>query len=78
MAKGYVLQSLMMGLALAVTNPFLFWPFAALGTAGFALVLWATARQIWSLRPGAPAQPLPPAPPVKPVPPITPQPAPKP
>ena len=72
MAKGYVLQALMMGLALAVTNPFLFWPFAALGAGGFALVLWATARQIWSLRPGAPAQPLPPAPPIKPVPPVVP------
>jgi hypothetical protein len=71
MAKGYVLQALMMGLALAVSNPFLFWPFAALGAAGFALVLWATARQIWSLRPGAPAQPLPPVTP-KPAPPSTP------
>ena len=81
MAKGFVLQALMMGLALAVTNPLLFWPFAALGTAGFALVLWAAARQVWSLRPGAPAQPLPPAPPIKPVPPVVPPvtpPAPKP
>jgi hypothetical protein len=78
MAKGYVLQALMMGLALAVKSPFLFWPFAALGAAGFALVLWATALQIWSLRPGAPAQPLPPAPSKTQVPPVTPVPAPLP
>lgn len=77
MAKGYVLQSLMMGLALAVqSNPYLFWPFALLGSAGFALVLWTTALEIWAHRPGAPAQPLPPAPPVK-TPPATPTPAPK-
>ncbi|MFI5350053.1 MAG: hypothetical protein ACHQ2Z_10950 [Elusimicrobiota bacterium] len=78
MAKGYVLQALMMGLALAVKSPFLFWPFAAMGAAGFALVLWATALQIWSLRPGAPAQPLPPSPPPKTVPPATPVPTPLP
>ena len=72
MAKGYVLQSLMMGLALAVqSNPYLFWPFALLGSAGFGLVLWTTALEIWAHRPGAPAQPLPP---VTPVPPITPAP----
>jgi hypothetical protein len=74
MAKGFVLQALMMGLALAVTNPFLFWPFAALGAAGFAMVLYSTALQAWSLRPGAPLQPLPPAPPVKPVTPVSPVP----
>ncbi|MFI5362670.1 MAG: hypothetical protein ACHQ49_11925, partial [Elusimicrobiota bacterium] len=84
MAKGYVLQALMMGLALAVTNPFLFWPFAALGTYGFALVLWATAREAWSLRPGAPEQALPPVPPPKTIPttqpstPSVPAPTPKP
>jgi hypothetical protein len=72
MAKGYVLQALMMGLALAVhSNPYLFWPFALLGTAGFGLVLWTTALEIWAHRPGAPAQPLPP---VTPVPPVTPAP----
>jgi hypothetical protein len=75
MAKGYVLQSLMMGLALAMTNPYLFWAFAAMGTAGFGLVLWTTALEAWAHRPGAPAQPLPPAPPVTPAP--APAPAPK-
>jgi hypothetical protein len=73
MAKGYVLQALMMGLALAVqSNPYLFWPFAVMGAAGFALVLWTTALEIWAHRPGAPAQPLPPAPPIV-TPPITPK-----
>ncbi len=38
MATGYVLQALMMGLALAVTSPWLFWPFALMGAAGFGLV----------------------------------------
>jgi hypothetical protein len=67
MAKGYVLQALMMGLALAVqSNPYLFWPFALLGAAGFGLVLWTTALEIWAHRPGAPSQPLPPAPPATP------------
>lgn len=65
MAKGFVLQALMMGLALAMTNQILFTIFAAMGVAGFGLVLWATALEIWAHRPGAPAQPLPPAPPVK-------------
>ena len=78
MAKGFVLQALMMGLALAVKSPFLFWPFAALGAAGFVLVAWATALQLWSLRPGAPAQAFPPAPPSKPVTPASPLPAPGP
>jgi hypothetical protein len=64
MAKGFVMQSLMMGLALAVTNPYLFWPFAAMGAAGFGMVLWSTLQALWALRPGAPAQPLPPSPPV--------------
>jgi hypothetical protein len=63
MAKGFVLQALMMGLALAMTNQFLFWQFALMGLAGYAMVLYATAREIWAHRPGAPAQPLPPAPP---------------
>lgn len=78
MAKGYVLQALMMGLALAMTNHILFAIFAAMGTFGFGLVLWATALEIWAHRPGAPAQPLPPAPPLKPAtPPVAPAPAPK-
>jgi hypothetical protein len=77
MAKGYVLQALMMGLALAMTNPYLFWSFAIMGAGGFGLVLWTTALEIWAHRPGAPAQPLPPViqtPPVTPVPPVTPAP----
>jgi hypothetical protein len=72
MAKGYVLQALMMGLALAMTNPWLFWPFAAMGAAGFGLVLWTAALEVWAHRPGAPAQPMPPAPPVVTPPVVTP------
>jgi len=57
MAKGYVVQALMMGLALAMTNPWLFWSFALMGAAGFGLVLYTTALEVWAHRPGAPAQP---------------------
>ena len=64
MAKGFVLQSLMMGLALAMTNQILFAIFGVMGAVGFGMVLWATALEIWAHRPGAPAQPLPP-PPIK-------------
>lgn len=81
MAKGYVLQALMLGLALAMSNPYLFWSFALMGIAGFGLVLWSTALEIWAHRPGAPAQPLPPVPPAAPAPapaPTTPAPAPTP
>ena len=72
MAKGFVLQALMMGLALAMTNQILFAIFAAMGVAGFGLVLWAAALELWAHRPGAPSQPLPPAPPVKKDPPASP------
>ncbi|MDE2490881.1 MAG: hypothetical protein KGM24_08535, partial [Elusimicrobia bacterium] len=73
MAKGYVLQSLMLGLALAVSNQYLFWLFAAMGAWGFGLILWTTARELWSHLPG---QAAPPPPPVVTKP--APQPAPKP
>lgn len=67
MAKGFVLQSLMMGLSLAVTNVALAWIFAALGAAGFGLVLWASAQELLSFLPGravpAPGPAGPPAPP---------------
>jgi hypothetical protein len=72
MAKGYVLQALMMGLALAMTSSNLFWIFAAMGAAGFGLVLWAAGRELWSFIPGGPSQPQPPAPPVKKDPPTAP------
>jgi hypothetical protein len=70
MAKGYVLQALMTGLALAVTSPYQFWIFAAMGTAGFGLVLWAMGRELLSFLPGratpAPTPTTPPAPPTTP------------
>jgi hypothetical protein len=64
MAKGYVLQALMSGLAIALTNPWLVWPFAALGAAGFALVLWTIGRELLSRLPASASTP--PAPPAKP------------
>lgn len=62
MAKGFVLQALMTGLALAVSAPALFWPFTALAATGFGLVLWATAREIitWVTPGFLPPAPLPP------------------
>lgn len=67
MGKGYVLQALMTGLALAVSNPWLHWPFALMGAWGFGLVLWAMGRELLSFLPGravpAPAPTTPPAPP---------------
>ena len=57
MAKGYVAQALMLGLALAMTSPWLFGGFALLGMFGFGLVLRTTARELWSHRPGAPVVP---------------------
>ncbi|MDE2509766.1 MAG: hypothetical protein KGL74_01470, partial [Elusimicrobia bacterium] len=59
MAKGYVLQALMTGMALAVANPYLTWIFAAMGAAGFALVLWTMGRELISFLPGH-AEPAPP------------------
>jgi len=50
MAKGFVLQALMAGLALSLSSAWLVWPFAAMSAAGFALVLWTVAREVWSLR----------------------------
>ncbi|MCX5795799.1 MAG: hypothetical protein NTY77_09925 [Elusimicrobia bacterium] len=46
MARGYVLQALMTGLALAVGNPYLTALFAALAVWGFADVAWASSRTI--------------------------------
>ncbi|MDE2292434.1 MAG: hypothetical protein KGL53_10155, partial [Elusimicrobia bacterium] len=48
MARGYVLQALMTGLALAVTSPYLFWPFAILAAWGLGDVMWAAARAAWA------------------------------
>lgn len=64
MGKGFVLQALMTGLALAVHGPALFWFFAALGAAGFGLVLWTVGRELWSFVPGRDSAP--PAPPASP------------
>lgn len=50
MGKGYVLQALMSGLALALGSQ-LSWVFAALAAAGFLTVLFAFGRELWSLRP---------------------------
>jgi hypothetical protein len=61
MAKGYVLQALMTGLSLAVTNPYLAWIFAAMGAAGFGFVLWTMGKELLSFLPGR-GTPLPPAP----------------
>src|SRR5208282_2857051 len=49
MAKGFVLQALMGGLALTLSSAWFVWPFAALGAAGFALIAWTVARELWSL-----------------------------
>ncbi len=46
MARGYVLQSLMTGLALAVTGPYLAFPFMALAAWGSWDVLSALAREV--------------------------------
>ncbi|MFI5345705.1 MAG: hypothetical protein ACHQ51_04955 [Elusimicrobiota bacterium] len=73
MAKGYVLQALMTGLALAVTNPYLIWIFSAMGAAGFAMVLWSMGRELISFLPGHAT----PAPSPTPAPAPAPTPAPK-
>jgi hypothetical protein len=71
MSKGFVMQALMLGLALTVSsNPYLFWPFALMGTSGLGLTLWAMFKELRSFFPGYAV----PAPPVTP----TPAPAPKP
>ena len=49
-------SALMMGLALAMSNQILFAIFAAMGVAGFGLVLWSSALEIWAHRPGAPSR----------------------
>jgi hypothetical protein len=59
MAKGWVLQSLMLGLALAVSNPWLFGLFALMGASGSAMVIYTLARELWSFLPGQ-AVPAPP------------------
>jgi hypothetical protein len=68
MGKGFVLQALMLGMALAVTNPYLFWFFAAMGAAGFGLTLWTMGKELLSFLPGravpAPAPAPAPAPPI--------------
>ncbi|MDD5655711.1 MAG: hypothetical protein PHF00_00455 [Elusimicrobia bacterium] len=46
MARGYVLQALMTGLALAVANPWLTGLFAVLAAWGFADVVWASGLTI--------------------------------
>jgi len=51
MGRGYVLQSLMTGLALTVTNPYLIAPFALLGLWGFWNVISATSREMWAALP---------------------------
>lgn len=52
MARGYVLQALMSGLALSVASPYLWVPFMALAAWGLWDVLSATAREFLSrLRP---------------------------
>jgi hypothetical protein len=53
MAKGFVLQTLMWGLALALTTPWQVWSFTVMGAAGLGLILWAFGRELWSLRPSA-------------------------
>jgi len=76
MAKGFVLQALMTGMALAVSNPYLFWIFTAMGAAGFGLVLWAMARELISFLPGH-ATPAPAPAPAPTTPPTTTPPIPK-
>jgi hypothetical protein len=77
MAKGWVLQALMGGLAFAVASPWLAVPFAALAVWGFGDVLYAAGQEIWSaLKAFLNHTPVPPAPPTPPTPP-TPDPAPK-
>jgi hypothetical protein len=49
MARGYVVQALMTGLALSMSNPVLFWSFAAMAGAGFAQTLWSTLMLVWDL-----------------------------
>lgn len=51
MGRGYVLQSLMTGLALTLTNPYLVAPFALLAAWGFWNVLSATSREAWAALP---------------------------
>jgi hypothetical protein len=51
MAKGYVLQSLMSGLALAVTNPYLMVPFLALAAWGFWDVVSTAGGELLALLP---------------------------
>lgn len=51
MGRGYVLQSLMTGLALTVTNPYLIAPFALLALWGFWNVISATSREMWGALP---------------------------
>ena len=45
MGRGFTLQALMSGLALAVASPYYSWFFFALGMAGFGLVLLTGARE---------------------------------
>ncbi|MBI3564640.1 MAG: hypothetical protein HY079_05535 [Elusimicrobia bacterium] len=68
MGKGYVLQALMTGMALATTGTWLAPVFGVMGAAGFGLVLWGLGRELYSLLPGQ-GEPLPPAPPAPPAPP---------
>jgi hypothetical protein len=48
MGRGFVLQSLMGGLALSLTNPYLSLPLAALAMWGFWNVISTTAREVFS------------------------------
>lgn len=65
MGKGYVLQSLMTGLSLATSGPYLPVIFGLMGAAGFGLVLWATGRELWSLIPKKTPPPPPPGTPAE-------------
>jgi len=53
MGRGFVLQSLMAGLALTVSNPYFALTFAALAAWGFWDVLSTTVREAWSQLPEA-------------------------
>ena len=53
MGKGFVLQTLMWGLALALSTAWQAWAFTIMGAAGVGLILWAFGRELWSLRPAA-------------------------
>ena len=63
MARGYVLQALMTGLAFAVTSPWLMVPFYALAAWGFWDVIYTMIREVaslvqqWQGRGSAPAKP---------------------